>query len=135
LELSSKNNANSETVTNPHHLGSRGYTRKMPEFAAELEKMDPLVEQGIEVETAKWEPRSVIYCMGRKVCHDEDGSFSSTNQPMNDLIQRIPNVTKEVIQGTRTSNKEKDVLTQALRNTEHPGRTRGTNVVPWKLAF
>ena len=38
-------------------------------------------------------------------------------------------------QGTRTSNREKDVLTQALRTKEHPGRTRGTGVVPWKLAF
>ena len=38
-------------------------------------------------------------------------------------------------QGTRTSNREKDVLTQALRTKVHPGRTRGTGVVPWKLAF
>ena len=27
------------------------------------------------------------------------------------------------------------MLTQALRTKEHPGRTRGTGVVPWKLAF
>jgi DNA-binding ferritin-like protein len=98
-------------------------------------KIDRLAEQGVEVETAKWEPRSVIYYMGRKVCHAEDGSFSSTNQPMNDLIQRITKVTEEVIQGTHTSNREKDVLTQALENKEHPGRTRGTGVVPWMLAF
>ena len=38
-------------------------------------------------------------------------------------------------QGTRTSNREKDVLTQALGTKEHPSRTRGTSVVPWKLAF
>ena len=38
-------------------------------------------------------------------------------------------------QGTHTSNREKDVLTQALKTKEHPGRTRGTGVVPWKLAF
>ena len=38
-------------------------------------------------------------------------------------------------QGTRTSNREKDVLTQALGTKEHPGRNRGTGVVPWKLAF
>ena len=41
----------------------------------------------------------------------------------------------EVRQGTRTSNREKDVLTQALRTKEHPDHTRGTDVVPWKLAF
>ena len=38
-------------------------------------------------------------------------------------------------QGTRTSNREKGVLTQALGTKEHPGRTRGTGVVHWKLAF
>ena len=27
------------------------------------------------------------------------------------------------------------MLTQALGTKEHPGRTRGTSVVPWKLAF
>ena len=27
------------------------------------------------------------------------------------------------------------MLTQALRTKEHPGRTRGTDVIPWKLAF
>ena len=73
--------------------------------------------------------------MGRNVRHAEDGSFSSTNQPMSELIQRISQVTEEVRQGTRTSNREKDVLTQALGTKEHPGHTRGTGVVPWKLAF
>ena len=27
------------------------------------------------------------------------------------------------------------MLTQALGTKEHPGRTRGIDVVPWKLAF
>ena len=54
---------------------------------------------------------------------------------MSELIQRISQVTEEVRQGTHTSNREKDVLTQALGTKEHPGRTRGTGVVPWKLAF
>ena len=61
----------------------------MLEFEAELEKMDRLAEKGVEVETADWEPRSVLYCMGRNVQHTEDGSFSSSNQPMSELIQRI----------------------------------------------
>jgi DNA-binding ferritin-like protein len=101
----------------------------MPEFAVELEKMDRLAEQGVQVETAEWEPRSVIYCMGRKCHHTKDESFSSTNPPMRDLVQRISQVIEEVRQGTHTSNREKDVLTQAFGNKEHPGRTRGTSVV------
>ena len=58
----------------------------MPEFEAELEKMDRLAEEGVRVEIAHWEPRSVIYYMGRNVRHAKDGSFSSTNQPMSELI-------------------------------------------------
>ena len=27
------------------------------------------------------------------------------------------------------------MLTQALGNKEHPGRTRGAGLVPWKIAF
>ena len=48
LELSRKNKENSQKATNPHHLGSRGYAKKMPEFEAELQKMDRLAEEGIE---------------------------------------------------------------------------------------
>ena len=81
---------------NPHHLGSHGYAKKMPEFKAELKKMDRLADEGVQVETAHWEPRLVLYCMGRNVRHAEDGSFSSTNPPMSDLIQRISQVTDEV---------------------------------------
>jgi hypothetical protein len=54
---------------------------------------------------------------------------------MSDLFQRISEVTNEVRQGTQTSNREKDVLTQELRNREHHGRTRGAGVVPWRLSF
>jgi hypothetical protein len=32
LELSRKNKENSQKATNPHHLGSRGYAKKMEEF-------------------------------------------------------------------------------------------------------
>ena len=84
-----KNKENSQKAMNPHHLGSRGYAKKMPEFEAKLQKMDRLAEEGIQVETANWEPKSVLYCMGRNVQHVKDGSFSSTNQPMSELIQRI----------------------------------------------
>ena len=87
--MSRKNKENSQKAMNPHHLGSRGYAKKMLEFEAKLQKMDRLAEEGVQVETTHWESRSVIYCMGRNVHHAKDGSFSSTNPPMSELIQRI----------------------------------------------
>ena len=47
LELSRKNKENSQKATNPHHLGSRGYAKKMSECEAELQKMDHLAEEGV----------------------------------------------------------------------------------------
>ena len=32
-------------------------------------------------------------------------------------------------------DRERDELTYALGNLEHPGRTRGKGVVPWKYGF
>ena len=84
-----KNKENSQKGKNSHHLDSRGYAKKMLEFDAEHEKMDCFAEEGVQVETAHWELRSVIYCMGRNVHLTKDGSFSCTNPPMSELIQRI----------------------------------------------
>ena len=132
MELSRKNKENSLKATNPHYLGSRGYASKIDEFESELEILERL---GIEAETANWEPRSIYFCMARGVHHDTNGRFSSTNPALSSLIQRISEVNDEVRQGTHTSNRENDVLTQALRNKDLPGRTRGAGLVPWKLAF
>jgi hypothetical protein len=54
---------------------------------------------------------------------------------MSNLVQRISEVTYEVRQGTRTTDRENDVLTQALINKEDPGHTRGAGPVPWKITF
>ena len=54
---------------------------------------------------------------------------------MSSLIQRISEVNDEVRKGTHSTNRENDVLTQALRNKEHSGHTRGAGIVPWKIAF
>ena len=132
MELSRKNKENSLKATNPHHLGSRSYASKMDEFESELEMLEWL---GVEAETANWEPRSIYFCMLRGVHHDTDGSFSSTNPAMSSLVQRISEVNEEVRKGTRTTNRENDVLTQALRNKEHPSCTRGAGLVPWKIVF
>ena len=38
-------------------------------------------------------------------------------------------------EGTFQPDTERDELTYALGNPEHPGRTRGKCVVPWKYGF
>ena len=38
-------------------------------------------------------------------------------------------------EGTFLPDRERDELTYALGNPEHPGRTRGKDMVPWKYGF
>jgi hypothetical protein len=132
LAVSRKNKENSLKATNPHRLGSRGYTSKMDEFQA---KLDELQQHGVVPQITYWEPRSLFYAMARGAHHGLDGSLTSENPSMSRLVTRISEVNEEVMQGIRTSNRENDVLTQALGNKEHPSRTRGVGIVPWKLAF
>ena len=132
MELSRKNKENSLKATNPHKLGSRGYASKMDAFERELEEVERL---GIEPKITNWEPKSIYFCMASGIHHGLNGSFSSTNLAMSSLVQRISEVNDEVRKWTHSTNRENDVLTQALGNKEHPGRTRGADLVPWKLAF
>jgi hypothetical protein len=104
----------------------------MDEFQVEL---DELQQHGVVPQTAYWEPRSLSYAMARGAHHNPDGSLTSENPSTSRLVTRISEVNEEVMQGICTSNRENDVLTQALGNKEHPSRTRGANIVPWKLAF
>ena len=57
-----------------------------------------------------------IFLYGEGVHHGPDGSFSSTNPAMSSLVQRISEAKDEVRKGTCSTNRENDVLTQALRN-------------------
>ena len=47
------------------------------------------------------------------------------------LVEAIEDARKGVL----TPNRENGELMRALRNPEHPGRTRGKGVVPWYEGF
>ena len=49
--------------------------------------------------------------------------------------ERPQEAIQAVTQGTFQPDREKVELTYALQNLEHPGRTRGKGVVPWKFGF
>ena len=51
------------------------------------------------------------------------------------VANRLQEAIKAVTQGTFEHNREKDELTYALQNPEHPGCTMGKGVVPWKFGF
>src|SRR3954464_14335102 len=49
--------------------------------------------------------------------------------------QEILNAIADARNGTFIPDRENDELTRALKNPEHPGRTRGVGVVPWYEGF
>jgi hypothetical protein len=51
------------------------------------------------------------------------------------VAQRLQDAIHAAAQGTFQLDREKDELTYALQNPEHPGRTRGKGVVSWKFGF
>ena len=51
------------------------------------------------------------------------------------MASRLIEAISESSQGSFHPDREKDELTKALQNPEHPGRTRGDGMVPWKIGF
>ena len=52
------------------------------------------------------------------------------------MVQKITQIQAQVTEGSFVPDREHDILTKALGNPEHPGRTRGKgSKVPWKTGF
>ena len=52
------------------------------------------------------------------------------------MVQKIAQIQAQVTEGSFVPDREHDILTKALGNPEHPGRTRGKgSKVPWKTEF
>ena len=49
--------------------------------------------------------------------------------------QKLLDAIEDARKGVFTPNRENDELTRALRNPEHPGRTRGKCAMPWYEGF
>jgi hypothetical protein len=130
--LGEKNKVNSSQNDNPHRTGSRGYLRKILEWEQQQEQ---LIQSGVTLQIDGWDPRSVRYLIARGASYNPDGSPSYRTPSAKDLAHRIQSAHEEVEQGIFTPNRENDKLTQALRRKEHPGRTRGTGLVPWGFSF
>nr|CAE03746.1 OSJNBa0019D11.13 [Oryza sativa Japonica Group] len=63
-----------------------------------------------------------------------DGSLVFSNQ-IREAARRLTDAVEASSQGTFRPDREKDELSLALQTPEHPGRTRGKGVIPWKIGF
>nr|BAB39966.1 OSJNBa0004B13.21 [Oryza sativa Japonica Group] len=63
-----------------------------------------------------------------------DGSLVFSDQ-IREAASRLTDAVVASSQGTFLPDREKDELSLALQTPEHPGRTRGKGVIPWKIGF
>lgn len=134
IQRRATNKANAEKKTYHHNLGPSGYRANRPKW----EKLEQdLVDRGITPETLPWEERSREWFFGHGGTLDlETGVAIYTKEQLAVPTQKLKEAVKEKLQGKFFPNREKDELTRALGNKEHPGRTRGTKgSVPWKEGF
>ena len=75
------------------------------------------------------------YLYARGVTLAADGSLNFKSDREQEVMQRIAYAHTQSSQGSFRPDRENDQLTLALGTKEHPGRTRGKGVVPWKEGF
>nr|CAE02368.2 OSJNBb0096E05.4 [Oryza sativa Japonica Group] len=119
----------------PHRLGTTGYAGKEEEWQREDEEAEesctPLVFGDIP------HPRARNWARARYQKHDDGTIFMPNAED-----QRVYEAIKELVAEQQASQeacsqrREDDLLTKALGNKEHRGRTRGIgSSVPWKYGF
>ena len=64
-----------------------------------------------------------------------DGSLNFKSNNEQEVMQRIADAHTQSSQSSFRPDRENDQLTLALGTKEHPSRTRGKGVVPWKEGF
>nr|CAE02389.2 OSJNBb0080H08.16 [Oryza sativa Japonica Group] len=101
-----RNKENTAKKKYHHHLGSGGYSVAMP----------------------KWEE------MEASLIERADGSLVFGDQ-IREAARRLTDAVEASSQGTFRPDRDRDELTLALQTPEHPGRTRGKGVIPWKIGF
>nr|CAJ86268.1 H0901F07.5 [Oryza sativa] len=127
-----RNKENAAKKKYHHHLGSGGYSVAMPKW----EEMEAsLIERGIEPATANWPERSKFwYYAHGGTLNPADGSLVFGVQ-IREAARRLTDAVEASSQGTFRPDRDRDELTLALQTPEHPGRTRGKGVIPWKIGF
>ena len=94
-----------------------------------------LIDKDIIPTTINWPERSRnwYYAHGGRLDPETGKCIYGPN--IHQAAERLQEVIQAVAQQTFQPDREKDELTYDLQNPEHPGRTRGKEVVPWKFGF
>ena len=133
-KMSATNKKNAAKKKLHHRTGSGGYLKARPKWA---KSERDLLDKGIEPETMNWPDRCRTWFFGAGGTLDPvSGKCLCTDEQMKIPVKRLQHYIDSAQEGTFIPDREKDELTMALGNPEHPGRTRGTpGSIPWKVGF
>ena len=96
-----------------------------------------LIAKGVEPESLNWPDccQTWFFGVGRTL-DPVSGKCRWTDEQLKIPVTKLRHYIDAAQQGTFVLDREKDELTMALGNPEHPGRTRGTpGSIPWKAGF
>ena len=117
-----------------HRTGSGGYLKARPKWS---KAEHDLLGKGIEPETMRWPDRCRTWFFGAGGTLDPvTGKCQWTDEQLQIPVKNLRHYIDAAQQGTFVPDREKDELTMALGNPEHPGRTRGMpGSILWKVGF
>jgi hypothetical protein len=116
----------------PHHMGSKGYVAKIPEWKKKIEEAvsvgNPNPVEDIKERTVNWLLARLELTQDGKLVHKKKGVAA--------VQKKVVQPTKKTGLGLFKSDRENDVLSGALGNAEHTGHIRGVaSQKPWKVGF
>ena len=127
-ERSKINKMNAKKKEVHHVMGPGGYKSGLPKWDAAERKM---IAAGVTPVTLSWPPRcrNWFYWHGGKL--DPRTGQVIEKASLKGADKELLVAMEEAKSGVFVPDRENDELTRALKNPEHPGRTRGVGVVPW----
>ena len=117
----------------PHTMGSSGYAGKIPIWQKEIEDA---INAGKEIPYANLDERTKNWMLARRSTSSLCAELSFNKPETLEVVKKFTEIQAQVTQGSFVPDRENAILTKALGNKEHPGRTRGiSSKVPWKKVF
>jgi len=94
-----------------------------------------MISRSVSPVTLTWPDRvrTWFYAHGGEL--DPETGLVMVKASLKEATEEILIAIEEARSGVFTPNRDNDELTRALKNPEHPGRTRGKGVVPWYEGF
>ena len=132
--MSATNKLNAAKKKFHHRTGSGGYLQARPKWS---KAENDLLDKGIELETMRWPDHCRTWFFGAgRTLDPVSGKCRWMDEQLKTPVTRLWQYIHAAQQRTFVPDREKDQLTMALGNPEHPGRTRGMpGSIPWKVGF